>query len=268
VAPLLKDPRIAALTLTGSEMAGRAMGAAAGAELKPSVLELGGNDPFIVLASADLPAAIEAGIRARLSNNGQSCIAAKRFIVVEQHYQAFRDGLVAKMASLRLGDPMLETTDLGPLATRALRDELSAQVARLVALGARLLVGGVVPEGPGNGYPATALDHIDPSWAEADEELFGPVAMLYSVRDPAQALELANHTRFGLGASVWTRERAEAELFVRELRVGSVFVNAPVLSDPRFPFGGIKLSGYGRELGVAGLREFVNTKTVRMRFGG
>ncbi len=265
---LIADRRVAAVTLTGSDGAGRSVAAAAGASIKPCVLELGGSDPFIVLPSANLDRAIAAAVRARTINNGQSCIAAKRFIVTEPVYDAFLEGFVAGMQGLRMGDPKLETTELGPLATPAIRAEVAGQVRRLVEGGARLVLGGVVPQGPGNFYPATVLDGFDPALPVAGEEIFGPVALVLRARAPAHALQLANDTEFGLGASVWTSDRQEAERFERELRAGSVFVNSMVISDPRFPFGGVKASGYGRELGEYGLREFVNVKTVRRWFDG
>ena len=266
VSSIIADRRVTAVTLTGSEAAGRAVGAAAGQALKPSVLELGGSDPFIVLASATLTRAIDAAVTARTLNNGQSCIAAKRFIVVDELYEQFMQVFVAKMGALRVGNPALETTDLGPLATRAMRDEVAQQVAALVAAGARVHLGGLIPPGPGNFYPATVLDSISTSAVSARDEVFGPVALVFRARDASHALELANDSDFGLGASVWTEDREQAREFARSLEVGSVFVNSIVASDPRFPFGGIKRSGYGRELGGYGLREFVNIKTVRCLF--
>jgi succinate-semialdehyde dehydrogenase/glutarate-semialdehyde dehydrogenase len=264
VGSVIADERVAAVTVTGSEGAGRDVAAAAGRELKKSVLELGGSDPFIVLPSADLDAAVATAVKARVINNGQSCIAAKRFIVADAVYDRFAGRFVASMQALRVGDPMAPDTDVGPLATPAIRDGVADQVARSVAAGARLLAGGRALEGPGNFYPPTVLAEVPPAAPAASEEVFGPVAALFRARDADHALALANNTSFGLGASVWTRDRAEAERFARELEAGSVFVNSMVASDPRFPFGGIKRSGYGRELGVFGLREFVNVKTVRM----
>ncbi|HEX2659412.1 MAG TPA: NAD-dependent succinate-semialdehyde dehydrogenase [Polyangia bacterium] len=267
VAAVISDPRVAAATITGSEPAGREVAAQAGKHLKKTVLELGGSDPFIVLPSADLDAAVAMAVKARVVNNGQSCIAAKRFIVDDAVYDRFVPAFVERMRALKVGDPMDTATDVGPLATRAIRDEVAAQVDRSVAAGARVLLGGQVPSGPGNYYPPTVLEDVPPDAPAAHEEVFGPVAALFRARDEAEALALANATGFGLGASVWTRDRGQAERFARDLQAGSVFVNAMVASDPRFPFGGVKRSGYGRELGPWGLREFVNVKTVRMKLG-
>jgi succinate-semialdehyde dehydrogenase/glutarate-semialdehyde dehydrogenase len=261
---LIADPRIAAVTLTGSERAGKAVGAAAGAALKKSILELGGSDPFIVLPSADLDQAVTTAVKARMVNNGQSCIAAKRFIIAAPIYEAFRERFVAKVAAMKVGDPMAADTDLGPLATAAIRDELARQVERSVKAGARLLTGGTVPAGPGFFYAPTVLEDVPPDAPAACEELFGPVAALFRARDLDHALAIANATRFGLGASVFTRDPAEAERCSREIEAGMVFVNDMVASDPRFPFGGVKHSGYGRELGVHGLRELINVKRVRL----
>jgi succinate-semialdehyde dehydrogenase/glutarate-semialdehyde dehydrogenase len=261
---IIADPRVAAATLTGSEGAGRSVGGAAGKSLKKSVLELGGSDPFIVLASADVDHAAATAVKARVVNNGQSCIAAKRFIVLDTHYEAFASRFVDGMRALKVGDPALEDTDVGPLATPAIRDEVAEQVEASVASGARLLLGGK-HAGGGSFYPPTVLGEVPADAPVAREEVFGPVAALFRVPDAQAALALANGSRFGLGASVWTRDRNEALWFARELDAGSVFVNDMVASDPRFPFGGVKLSGYGRELGSAGLREFVNIKTVRMK---
>jgi len=262
---IIADPRVAAATLTGSEAAGRSVGGAAGKHLKRSVLELGGSDPFIVLATADLERAVATAVKARLVNNGQSCIAAKRFIVLDAQYEAFASRFVEAMRALKVGDPAREDTDVGPLATPAIRDEVAKQVDESVARGARRLLGGERPSGAGNFYPPTVLGDVPAQAPAAREEVFGPVAALFRVRDAEEALAVANGSPFGLGASVWTRDRNEALHFARELEVGSVFVNDMVASDPRFPFGGVKLSGYGRELGPFGLREFVNVKTVRMK---
>ena len=261
VARLIEDPRVAAVTLTGSEGAGVAVGRQAGGAIKKCVLELGGSDPFVVLPSADLEAAGATAVRARTLNNGQSCIAAKRFVVHEAVYDAFLERFVAGMASLRLGDPLDPATELGPLATAAIRDELAAQVDRSIAAGARLALGGRPLDGPGYFYPATVLTEPRPNTPAWDEELFGPVAVVFRVRDLAEAIAVANHPVFGLGASAWTRDPAERERLVAELEAGSVFVNAMVQSDPRLPFGGIKRSGFGRELSVHGIREFTNVKS-------
>jgi succinate-semialdehyde dehydrogenase / glutarate-semialdehyde dehydrogenase len=267
VSSMIADRRIAAVTLTGSEGAGKAVGTAAGAQLKKSVLELGGSDAFVVLSSADLTRAIAAAVRARTVNSGQSCIAAKRFIVVDELYAQFTRGFVAAMQALRVGDPNEDATDIGPLATPSIREAVDRQVREILAGGGKLLLGGSPTNRAGNFYPATVLGDVSPSLPAAREEIFGPVALVLRAKDAAHALELANDSEFGLGASVWTTDRAEADWFSRELQVGCVFVNAMVSSDARFPFGGVKRSGYGRELGAYGLREFVNVKTVRRFFG-
>jgi len=259
---LVTDSRIAAVTLTGSEPAGRAVARAAGQYLKKSVLELGGSDPFIVLADADIEDAVETAVQARIINNGQSCIAAKRFIVSEDIAEAFETRFIGRMDALTTGDPMDPDTDVGPLATEAIRAELHEQVTASVAAGARLRVGGVLPTGPGYFYPPTVLTDVPLRCPAAVDELFGPVAPVFRVGSAAEALDLANATDFGLGAAVWTRDKELVTLFVERLQAGSVFVNGMVASDPRLPFGGIKRSGYGRELGVFGLREFLNVKTV------
>ena len=259
---LVADPRIAAVTLTGSELAGRAVAQAAGQSLKKSVLELGGSDPFIVLSDADLEAAVQTAVLARTINNGQSCIAAKRFIVSEDSADEFESQLVRQMERLQVGDPMEPDTDIGPLATEAIRAELHGQVENSVTAGARLRTGGVMPTGIGYFYPPTVLTDVPRDCPAALEELFGPVAPVFRVGSPEEALDLANATEFGLGAAVWTRDAAIATRFIERLQAGSVFVNGMVASDPRLPFGGIKRSGYGRELGIYGLREFLNVKTV------
>ncbi len=263
VAAVIADPRIAAVTLTGSEAAGRDVASHAGRAIKKSVLELGGSDPFIVLASADPVAAATAAVRGRMINNGQSCIASKRFIVDERIADAFESAFVEKVRALRVGDPMLPDTDIGPLATAQIRDELADQLQRTVAAGARVAVGGTPIAGPGFFFAPTVLLDVPRSSAAAIEETFGPVAPVFRARDTADALAFANASPFGLGASVWTRDAAEAELAVATLDCGMVFINATVASDARFPFGGVKASGYGREVGEAGLLEFVNIKTVR-----
>jgi succinate-semialdehyde dehydrogenase/glutarate-semialdehyde dehydrogenase len=264
VEPVIADERVHAVTLTGSESAGRSVAATAGKHLKKTVLELGGSDAFIVCASADLDRTAQVAATARCINNGQSCIAAKRFIVVEAVVDTFTERFVDRMRSLRVGEPMMRNTDLGPLAMASTRDELHRQVEESVAAGARLLTGGEPVSGPGFFYQPSILADIPAQAPAYSEELFGPVASLFRVPDLESAIALANDSRFGLGASVWTSDRDEAELCAQKLDCGSVFVNAVVTSDPRFPFGGVKASGYGRELGLWGLREFVNAKAVRL----
>ncbi len=264
VEAIIADHRVAAVTVTGSEDAGRAIAAAAGKHVKRSVLELGGSDPFIVLPSADVDQAIETAVRARIVNSGQSCIAAKRFIVVDAIYDRFTSGFAEKMGKLKLGDPTLRDTEVGPLALRSIADGVDDQVERTVAAGARVLVGGKRRAGPGWFYPPTVLADVPRDAPAAVEEVFGPVAPVFRVAGIDEAIALANATGFGLGSAAFTRDRAEADRLAREIEAGSVFINAMVASDPRFPFGGVKRSGYGRELGVWGLREFVNAKAVRM----
>jgi len=263
--PLIEDARIAAVTLTGSEAAGRAIAAAAGRALKPAVLELGGSDPFIVLADADLDAAARTAAQSRLINAGQSCIAAKRFIVVDAVHDAFVERFVAAMRAVRGGDPLAADTQVGPLARRDLRDEVHAQVGQAIAQGARCVLGGQVPEGPGAYYPPTVLTGVGAGNLAYAEEIFGPVAAVIRARDTGDALRIANDTRFGLGASLWTGDLAQAEELAPRIEAGAVFVNGLVKSDPRLPFGGVKASGYGRELGLEGIRAFVNVKTVWIR---
>lgn len=271
---LLADRRIRGVSLTGSTTVGREVAAAAGRSLKPSVLELGGSDPFLVLASADLDQAVAVAVTARLQNNGQSCIAAKRFILQEAIAQAFTDRLLARYQTLKVGDPLDENTDIGPLATAAIHDDLVRQVAACKAAGATVLWGGhslrgseTLPESlrPGFFYTPTLIEGLDPAAAIAQEELFGPVAVLYRVPDLERAIALANDTPFGLGASAWTQDSQEQDRLIAELEAGSVFINGMVKSDPHLPFGGIKDSGYGRELSLEGIREFVNIKTVWIR---
>jgi succinate-semialdehyde dehydrogenase/glutarate-semialdehyde dehydrogenase len=265
VADVIADPRVHAVTLTGSEPAGREVAAAAGRNLKKSVLELGGSDAFVVLEDADLELAVAGSVTSRFLNAGQSCIAAKRFIVVEDVAEDFAQRLAAAMIALQAGDPADERTTLAPLARPDLRDELHRQVQASVAAGARLVTGGEVQSGPGAYYPATLLDHVIPGMPAFDEELFGPVAAVIRVAGETQALALANNSRYGLGGSVWTRDSARGERFARKLQSGAAFVNGIVKSDPRLPFGGIKASGYGRELSLLGIREFVNAKTIWIR---
>ena len=262
VPALIADPRVRAVTLTGSDRAGSQVAEHAGRELKKTVLELGGSDPFIVLEDADLRAAARTATDARLVNSGQSCIAAKRFIVLEELAERFLTLFVAEMASRRVGDPLVHDTQVGPLARHDLRDALHRQVEESVRRGATLVLGGRIPTGRGAFYPPTVLTAVEKGMAAFDEETFGPVAAVIRARDEAHAIALANDSPFGLGASVWTADRRRAERVARDLEAGSVFVNGQVKSDPRLPFGGIKRSGYGRELSEYGLREFVNVKSV------
>ena len=262
VSKLIDDPRIRAVTLTGSEAAGISVASQAGKQLKKAVLELGGSDPFIVMPSADIAEAAKTAVTARNINNGQSCIAAKRFIIHERVYDEFERRMLDRLQQLKIGDPMREDTDIGPIATEAGRDGIADQVERSVQAGAKLLIGGKKLPGPGFYYAATALTDIPQSAPAYREEVFGPVALLFKVKTAEEAIALANDSDFGLGSSVWTRDAAERERFVNELEAGLTFVNAMVASDPRLPFGGVKRSGFGRELGSIGIREFVNIKSV------
>ena len=268
VETILGDERIVAVTVTGSEAAGRAIGAQAGWLIKKSVLELGGSDPFIVMPSADLDLAIETAIRARCVNSGQSCIAAKRFIVADEIYDVFESRFVAGMEAIRVGDPMKPEIQVGPLATAHAVDLLEEQVKAATRVGARILTGGERMLGAGNYFEPTVITGIPRNSAVYREELFGPVAMLFRAQDLNEAIEIANDTPFGLGASAWTHDPAEQQRLVTELQCGGIFLNTMVASDPRLPFGGIKRSGYGRELSAAGMREFLNAKTVVIASAG
>ena len=259
---VLRDRRVTAATLTGSGPAGQSVAAIAGDEIKKVVLELGGSDPVIVMPSADLPTAARIGAFARCLNNGQSCIAAKRFIVHADVYDEFERLFVAEMAAKKVGDPMADSTDIGPLATEQGRDDVEELVADAAAKGARVLCGGVVPEGIGWYYPPTVLSGITPEMRVHTEEVFGPAATLYRVADIDAAIELANSTEFGLGANAWTDNEQERARFVRDLVAGMVFINGNVTSYPQLPFGGVKTSGHGRELAAEGIREFCNIKSV------
>jgi succinate-semialdehyde dehydrogenase/glutarate-semialdehyde dehydrogenase len=262
VARVIADDRVRAVTLTGSPRAGGSVAEQAGRHLKKTVLELGGSDPVIVLADADVPGAARAAAEARLVNSGQSCIAAKRFIVVEAVADQFLESFGAALGERKVGDPLQPGTDVGPQARIDLRASLHRQVEQSVAGGAQLVFGGRVPEGPGAFYPPTLLTAVSPGMPAFDEETFGPVAAVIRARDEGDALRLANASAYGLGASLWTRDRERAERLAGEIEAGCVFVNAIVKSDPRLLFGGVKRSGYGRELSEYGLREFVNIKTV------
>ena len=268
VARVLEDERVKAATLTGSEPAGASVASNAGRHIKKTVLELGGSDTFIVMPSADLDEAVKVAVKARIVNNGQSCIAAKRFIVHEKIAHEFTAKFVAQMKALKVGDPMDESVDIGPLAMPQIVSDLDQQVQASVKAGAKLLTGGKRAGEKGNFYEATVLADIPPDAPASCQETFDPVASIFRVRNVEEAVKIANSTTFGLGASVWTRDAAEMKRFIDAIETGQVFVNAMVASDPRLPFGGVKHSGYGRELGVYGIREFVNIKTVYVKKDG
>ena len=260
VETVLRDERVKAATLTGSEDAGRSVASIAGDELKKTVMELGGSDPFIVMESANLEEAVNVAVNARMLNNGQSCIAAKRFILIDKIADRFEALLTEKFADLQVGNPLDETVDVGPLATPTIVEEIAQQVDKSVAMGAKIVIGGEKLEGKGNFYLPTILKDIPADSPAMDEEFFGPVALIFRVSSLTEVIDLANHTIFGLGASIWTQNQEEAEIAIRDIEAGAVFVNGMVKSDPRLPFGGIKRSGYGRELSVEGMHEFVNQK--------
>jgi succinate-semialdehyde dehydrogenase/glutarate-semialdehyde dehydrogenase len=265
VAGLVADARVKAATLTGSEPAGQSLAAIAGHHLKKVVLELGGSDPFVVLKSADLDLAVSTAVTARVMNNGQTCIAAKRFILEEAIADQFMAKFVEKFKALKVDDPMQPDTDVGPLATAQILHELDMQVKASIDAGAKALVGGYRLKEKGNFYAPTILADIPLGAPPYQEEFFGPVASVFRVKNIDEAISLANSTSFGLGASIWTNEQQEIELAIEQIEAGAVFVNGMVKSDPRVPFGGIKRSGYGRELGIEGIREFVNIKTIWIR---
>ena len=262
VEKIIVDPRVKAVTLTGSEKAGSAVASTAAREIKKSVLELGGSDAFIVMPSADFESALRTALKARIINAGQSCIAAKRFMIADQIYDEFLDQFVARMRALRIGDPMDEATEIGPLATEQILEDVHEQVQKTITAGGKLLTGGNRIHGSGFFYEPTVLVDVPKDSPAYREEVFGPVASVFRVRDAHNAIELANDTTFGLGSSAWTNDREEQELFASELDAGMVFINAMVASDPRLPFGGVKHSGFGRELAAAGIREFTNAKTI------
>jgi succinate-semialdehyde dehydrogenase/glutarate-semialdehyde dehydrogenase len=262
VEKVITDPRVKAVTLTGSEKAGISVASAAVRQIKKSVLELGGSDAFIVMPSANFESALNTAVKARTINAGQSCIAAKRFLIAEEIYDEFLNQFVDRMRALKVGDPMDPVTEVGPLATEQILQGVHDQVQKSIAAGARLLTGGNRIHGPGFFYEPTVLVDVPRESPAYREEVFGPVASIFRVDDAARAIEVANDTPFGLGASAWTNDREEQELFMSDLEAGMVFINAMVASDPRLPFGGVKRSGFGRELGAAGVREFTNTKTI------
>ena len=267
VAGIIADKRVAAVTLTGSEGAGRQVASTAGRNLKKAVIELGGSDPFVVMPSADVESTAKTAVTARMINNGQSCIAAKRFIVHERVYDEFMRRFVAGVSALRVGDPMHPKTQVGPLATAQIRDDLEKQVDATVAAGARVHTGGTRIDGAGYFFQPTVLSDIPEGSPAESQELFGPVASVWKVASIDEAIERANGTSFGLGASAWTEDAAERARFVRDIEAGLVFINGMVASEPALPFGGVKNSGYGRELGAFGIREFVNIKSVKVGIG-
>jgi succinate-semialdehyde dehydrogenase/glutarate-semialdehyde dehydrogenase len=262
VEKVIVDRRVKAVTLTGSEKAGSAVASTAAREIKKSVLELGGSDAFIVMPSADFESALSTAVKARTINTGQSCIAAKRFMIADQIYDEFLNQFVARMRALKVGDPMDEATEIGPLATENILQGIHDQVQKTIAAGAKLLTGGNRIQSPGFFYEPTVLVNVPKESPAYREEVFGPVAAIFRVRNADEAIKLANDTTFGLGSSAWTNDREEQKLFASELDTGMVFINAMVASDPRLPFGGVKRSGFGRELGAAGIREFTNAKTI------
>jgi succinate-semialdehyde dehydrogenase / glutarate-semialdehyde dehydrogenase len=265
VKEIIEHPLVCAVTLTGSTPAGKSVASQAGAVLKKTVLELGGSDPYIVLEDADLNLAVQTCVNSRLINSGQSCINAKRFVVAEAVLPQFTTAYVALMKSKKVGDPLLEETEVGPLARHDLRDELHQQVLDSIRRGAKLLLGGEIPADRGAYYPPTVLSEVKPGMPAYDDELFGPVAAIIATKNEDDAIRIANDSVFGLGAAVFTGDIQRGERIAREIESGSTFVNALVASDPRLPFGGIKQSGYGRELGSYGIREFVNIKTVYIK---
>jgi succinate-semialdehyde dehydrogenase/glutarate-semialdehyde dehydrogenase len=262
---VIEDDRVVAATLTGSEPAGSSVAGLCGKNIKKTVLELGGSDPFIIMPSANLDVAVQTGVKARTINNGQSCIAAKRFIVHNEIYDEFTEQFVERLRNLKIGDPLDPSTEIGPLATADVLSSLEEQVRKSVEAGAKVLTGGKRLERKGYYYSPTVLVDIPENSPAYREELFGPVALIFRARDIDEAIEIANDSTFGLGSSAWTNDPAEVDRFTSELQAGSVFINGMVASDPRLPFGGIKHSGYGRELGTFGIREFVNIKTVWIR---
>lgn len=262
VAAILEDKRVKAATLTGSERAGSAVAGKAGEQLKKTVLELGGSDPFIVLADADIDQAVQVAVKARMQNCGQSCIAAKRFIVVREVADAFTDAFVQQIKHLRQGDPNDDATDYGPMAREDLADALLKQVTQSVTQGAEVLVGGSRPDKPGVFFDATVLTNVQPGSPAYDQELFGPVASILVAADEDDAVRIANDSPYGLGGSVWTKDTERGKAVARQVESGAVYVNKMMASDPAVPFGGVKLSGYGRELSQLGIREFVNQKTI------